>query len=360
MTLLLGCISGTSVDGLDIALLDLTTTPPKIADATTVPLAAELRDQLLELGQSEDVNIDALGQVDAALGEFIGTSIASFLADRNIATDSIQAIGSHGQTIRHRPPGQVPQPFTMQIGDASRIAEITHITTVADFRRRDVAAGGHGAPLVPPFHRVLFDIDTPTIVVNIGGISNITILDASTSGFDTGPGNCLMDSFCRQHTGDAYDKDGAWGAAGAVDESLLEQMLSDPYFSAPAPKSTGREYFNLAWLKQFDVDSLPPQDVQATLRELTARCICDASNAYAAEQVIVCGGGRLNQALMASLATQSNVQVFTSEEKGVDGDAIEAAAFAWLAGQAIDRQPGNEPAVTGADGYRMLGAIYPA
>ncbi len=299
------------------------------------------------------------------LGIFTGQAMLSFLATHELATDQIIAIGSHGQTVRHRPPGDTRRHgFTTQIGDPNQIAEITGIQTVADFRRRDMAAGGHGAPLVPPFHQALFQPSADnTVVLNIGGISNISVLGDNLLGFDTGPGNALMDSWCEQHQGRRFDANGDWGATGKVDEKLLMDCLSDPYFALPPPKSSGREYFNLAWLAQhLTTTNITAADVQATLCELTARCTTHALQQWApnTEALIVCGGGRLNTALMQRLQNNTAARVTNSEHWQIDGDSLEAALFAWLARRTLTGQPGNEPAVTGASGYRVLGAIYPA
>jgi anhydro-N-acetylmuramic acid kinase len=267
-------------------------------------------------------------------------------------------------------------PFTLQIGDPNSIAEITGITTIADFRRRDVAAGGHGAPLTPAFHEILFGkLDANVAVLNIGGISNLTLLGGQTLiGFDTGPGNGLIDQWCKIHKDMPFDKGGAWASSGKICENLLQSFLQDPYFALSAPKSTGREYFNLPWLErhleiigQSTPATLAIEDVQATLAELTAQSITDClhkeSNEIAA--VAVCGGGRLNEYLMQRLAINcklgdtSNINVQPTEFWGVDGDSLEAAAFAWLAYQRMNNLPGNMPTVTGAKAKRILGAVFP-
>ena len=361
----LGCISGTSVDGLDIAAAVFDDSGAEVIAATTTPLPDALRSALLALGQPANDDLDLFGHTDAALGDFIGQALVSFLENAGIDRKDIKAIGSHGQTVRHRPDSTALGPaFTLQIGDANRIAEISNITTVADFRRRDMAAGGQGAPLVPPFHQFLFgNISARPVAVNIGGISNVTVLGETLTGFDTGPGNALLDDWCERHLGTTYDKDGAWGQTGSIDIELLDAMLAAPYFAAAPPKSTGREYFNRAWLQQFDrVHALPPVDVQATLAELTARCIVDAANRWATDysDLVICGGGRLNGHLMSRLASLSQAPVHPSERFGVDGDSIEAAAFAWLAYRHLTGQAGNAPGVTGAQGARILGCIYPA
>lgn len=360
--LFIGTISGTSVDGLDIALIDLSDAV-RLAASTTMPFPDALRSDLLATGQPGNDDLDHIGALDAALGRFIGEAIGDFLRSQGLASEEIVAIGSHGQTIRHRPDG--PNAFTWQIGDPNRIAELTGITTVADFRRRDMAAGGQGAPLVPAFHQALFsDASEPRVVANIGGIGNITHLPGDGSpltGFDTGPGNALLDAWCERHTGSAFDRDGAWGRSGTLDDSLLEAMLAEPYLARRPPKSTGREVFNLPWLERFSPAGRAPVDVQRTLVEYTARTLLDAIARWAipARRLIVCGGGRLNGFLLERLATLADMPVVPSEALGFDGDAMEAAAFAWLAAQRLDGSLGNAPGVTGASGARVLGAVYP-
>ncbi len=359
----LGSITGTSVDGLDIALIEVSAESIHIAHAETAALPDKLADSLRALASPGPDELDRLGYADASLGEFIGNAVNAFIDTHKINKSAIRAIGSHGQTVRHRPdakPGHAP--FTLQIGDPNRIAEITGITTVADIRRRDMAAGGQGAPLVPPFHKVLFNTTDSTVVLNVGGISNVSILTAVPSGFDTGPGNCLMDEWVAKHQDKAFDAEGVWAKSGRVNDELLNRMLKDPYFHRPAPKSTGREYFHLDWLHQHHIGALAPEDVQATLCELTARCVADAlkDTGHEITQLIICGGGRLNLALLKRLDAITPYRIVPCEALGVDGDAIEAAAFGWFAYRALAGQPGNEPAVTGASGYRTLGGIYPA
>ena len=380
-SLYVGAMSGTSVDGLDLALVDIRrlkgTLQIKVIDAKTVAIPSTLREDLLKLGQPTDDNFDQLGACDNLLGLFIGESISFYLATLGVHAQDVAAIGRHGQTVRHRPPGTQATPFTLQIGDPNNIAEVTGITTVADFRRRDVAAGGHGAPLTPAFHKILFgNLNANIAVLNIGGISNITLLGTERLvGFDTGPGNGLMDQWCNIHQGAPYDNEGAWAASGQVSDSLLESFLSDPYFALTAPKSTGREYFNLIWLERQlglfgQVASEPPhvKDVQATLAELTVQSIADCieQNSNDISALAVCGGGRLNNYLMQRLAVRCGfdetrkINVQPTEYWGVDGDSLEAAAFAWLAYQRVSNLPGNIPSVTGAKGERILGAVYPS
>jgi anhydro-N-acetylmuramic acid kinase len=370
--LYVGLMSGTSLDGIDAVLIDLGSEQgqqPRLLAAQTLPLDPILREQLQALCSSGNAEIERMGQADRQLGLAFGTAVNTLLQTAGVAPTAVRAIGSHGQTIRHRPPGpHQPFPFTLQIGDPSSIAQTTGIITVADFRRRDLAAGGQGAPLVPPFHRAIFKGTRARAIVNIGGIANVTLLpvDGSVTGFDTGPGNTLLDNWIFHHRGDTYDRDGAWAASGNVVPELLRHMLDDPYFSAAAPKSTGREYFNLAWLEQriahtgLEIDAA---DVQATLVELTAHTIAReiAALSPTPQEVFICGGGAYNTHLMLRLETLLHPrQLGSTAQLGVDPEWVEAAAFAWLAQQTLAGKPGNEPAVTGASAYCVLGAIYPA
>ncbi|MGD8484134.1 MAG: anhydro-N-acetylmuramic acid kinase, partial [Thioalkalispiraceae bacterium] len=300
-----------------------------------------------------------------ALGRLFAESVHQLLNQCRVPHSEITAIGSHGQTLRHYPHGQYPS--TLQIADANIIAEQTGITTVSDFRRRDMAAGGQGAPLVPAFHQVIFhDPTQDRVILNIGGIANITLLPANgvVSGFDTGPGNCLLDSWVQQHLSINYDRDGEWGASGHVHPGLLERMSNDAYFSLASPKSTGREYFNLSWLNDIlrSFPNLAAQDIQATLVELTARSISDAISETlpGCKQVMVCGGGIHNQHLMQRLDELLVEQrLLSTEQAGIAPDWVEAMAFAWLAKQTLENKPGNLPDVTGARKAVVLGAIYP-
>ena len=319
-----------------------------------------MRNELIRLARAGGGSLDRLGSADTALGRFIGESVTDFLGGLNLPEGEPQAIGSHGQTVRHRPGG--PSPFTMQIGDPSLIAEMTGLTTVADFRRRDMAAGGEAAPLVPPFHaKILASESERRAVLNIGGIGNVTALEP-LSGFDTGPGNALLDAWCATHTGCPYDAAGAWAAGGRVVPGLLNELLADPYLKRTPPKSTGKEHYNLDWLHSMLDPDLEPRDVQRTLVEFTARSIVDALNRWvpSVQRILVCGGGRLNDCLMQRLTALSGMAVQTTDRHGWNGDAIEAAAFAWMAHQRLIGKPGNAPAVTGARGPRILGAVYAA
>ncbi len=362
-TLFVGVISGTSVDGLDLAIVEITDTINILA-TITAPLPVELRSTLLALGQPGQRDIDDLGAADVALGTAVGHAVNALLEERDIENDQIAAIGCHGQTVRHRPEGDLP--FTLQIGDPNRIVEITGITTIADFRRRDMAAGGEAAPLVPPFHNALFRNSTETrAVLNIGGISNVTVLPhdpvENIRGFDTGPGSALLDAWVHKHKQIPFDALGAWAASGKVHRPLLNDLLRDPYLAKAPPKSTGREHYNLAWLAPcLQAHNPAPADTQATLVEFTGQTIADALKNWGpdCQRILVCGGGRRNTHLLARLRDLTTLVVETTDEHGVDGDGLEAAAFAWLAHQTLNGLPGNDPSVTGAQGFRVLGGIY--
>ena len=364
--LYIGLMSGTSIDSIDAALVDFDAQPPQLLATSSTSIPTGIQATIRRLGRNPSDNaIQLLGEVDQQLGHLFASAAARLLASANIDKSEIRAIGSHGQTILHRPSGD--HPFTLQVADPNRISQLTGITTVADFRRRDMAAGGQGAPLVPPFHSVMFRSgDENRVVVNIGGIANITLLPADDSlpvtGFDTGPGNTLMDAWIRDQQGEAFDADGAWASQGVVDEVLLQNLLDDPYFSHPAPKSTGPEYFNLDWLSDA-LNGQNPVDVQTTLCALTQVSIGNAISQLesAPQKILVCGGGANNTHLMASLtAALSPLPVEDTGQAGVPADSVEAMAFAWLAKQTIESLPGNLPSVTGADHPVILGGIYPA
>ena len=369
MALYIGLISGTSADGIDAALVDLADTPRLLAHHS-LPFETDLRHRIHALCASGADEIERAGAMDCELGELFARAALALLEQAGVNASAITAIGSHGQTIRHRPPGTVPQPFTLQIADPNIIAARTGITTVADFRRRDLALGGQGAPLVPAFHRAVFShAHTPRAIVNIGGIANITWLAAGQPllGFDTGPGNGLMDAWIGRHRRLGYDARGDWARTGRVDEMLLQTLLRHPYLALPVPKSTGREDFHLEWLDSqlTDFTRLPPEDVQATLMALTvetiARDIERQSNGQKSCEVYICGGGALNDYLMESLAARlAPHPVASTTQLGIDPEWVEAATFAWLAQQTLAGLPGNVPSVTGARDSVVLGGIYPA
>ncbi|WP_372183769.1 anhydro-N-acetylmuramic acid kinase [Xanthomonas axonopodis] len=367
--LYLGLMSGTSADGIDAALVrfaDATHRRCELVAGTTVAWEPQLRETLVALGQgAETVAIDALGQLDAQVGLAFAAAANRLIGDSGVERRQIRAIGSHGQTIRHRP--NANPAFTWQIGDASRIAEHTGITTVADFRRRDVAAGGQGAPLMPAFHLAMLGAgDEDRAVLNLGGIGNLTLIprDGAVLGFDTGPANALLDSWCQRHHGTPFDAEGAFAASGRVDAVLLQALLADPWFALPPPKSTGREQFHLDWAVQaMGSARLDAADVQATLLELTAASVADALLRLqpTTRRVLVCGGGVRNPVLLARLAARlPGMVVESSARYGLDPDYLEAMGFAWLAAELLAGRAANLPAVTGAAGPRLLGAIYPA
>jgi anhydro-N-acetylmuramic acid kinase len=363
--LFLGLISGTSVDGIDAALVAFDPAP-RLLFGRTYPLPDALAADVLRLSQADAlVSLDEVGRLDTRLGQAFAATAVRALADAGIDASQVRAIGSHGQTLRHDPRGDAP--FTQQLGDASLIAEATGLTTVADFRRRDVAAGGQGAPLMPAFHAAMLGAaDEDRAVLNLGGIANLTLLPRAgvVRGFDTGPANGLMDAWCQLHRGEAFDRDGAFAAAGRVDEPLLARLRADPWFALPPPKSTGRDHFQLDWLRACLADeAATAADVQATLCELTAATVADALLATQPEtrRVLVCGGGVHNAQLMRRLAARlPAMAVASSADAGFEPDFIEAAGFAWLARETLAGRPGNLPSVTGARGPRILGAIHPA
>ncbi|KRG82348.1 MULTISPECIES: anhydro-N-acetylmuramic acid kinase [Stenotrophomonas] len=367
LPLFLGLMSGTSADGIDAALVQFPVEGGcRFVHGHTFDWQVRTRDALVALGQgAEPASLDALGQLDAEVGIAFAAAANGLLERAGIAHAQVRAIGSHGQTIRHRPTASPA--FTWQIGDANRIAELTGITTVADFRRRDVAAGGHGAPLMPAFHlAMLGSSGEDRAVLNLGGIANLSLLarDGSLRGFDTGPANALLDGWCQRHLGTAFDADGAFAASGRVDEALLARLLDDAWFALPPPKSTGREQFHLDWVDARIGDApLAPADVQATLAELTAATVTDALRAHlpGARRLLVCGGGVRNSHLLRRIAARlPGVEVVSSAAHGLDPDYMEAMGFAWLAREALAGRPGNLPSVSGARGPRILGAIHPA
>jgi anhydro-N-acetylmuramic acid kinase len=334
--------------------------PLRVVAARTFPFPEACRALCLALGQGQSaVELDALGQLDIALGAAFADAANQLIGQIGLARNQIRAIGSHGQTVRHRP--QLPHPFTLQLGCPHVIAERTGICTVADFRRRDVAAGGQGAPLVPAFHAAVFG-QTGACVLNLGGIANISVLQGKVLGFDTGPANALLDAYAQRHFGVSHDLGGAIAATGTVVRVLLSRLLADPYFAADPPKSTGREYFNLAWLAQQAGDligTLAPADVLATLAQLTAHSVADETRNYQPTELWVCGGGVHNADLMHRVQQLHSCPVRSTAAFGLDPDFVEAACFAWLARESLAARPGNLAAVTGARGARILGAVVP-
>lgn len=359
----IGLMSGTSLDGVDAVLA--TFDEGGRCNVTVdffVPYPTVVRDAVLALQPADGNELDRAARLGNTLTGLYAEAVRGVLDAAGLSAADIAAIGCHGQTIRHAPHAG----YSLQIGNLAGLAEATGIDVCGDFRSRDVAAGGHGAPLVPAFHEALFaHPEQAHAIVNIGGISNLTRLDPEQPviGFDCGPGNMLMDAWCQRHTGARFDQSGGWAASGTVDAALLESLLAEPFFAAEPPKSTGRDLFDLAWLEaRLASFTLSPADVQATLLELTAASIADAITRWAASarSVYVCGGGAMNDRLMARLAEAlPDRQLSTTDVLGLPVHQVEAAAFAWLARQLIHREPGNLPAVTGANGPRVLGAIYP-
>ena len=362
----LGLMSGTSLDGIDAVIVDLSTPVPNVIAAHTQPFDPALRQALSDLAQGRaEHEIERLGTLDSRLGEQFAQATLNLLERSSLPATAIRAIGSHGQTVRHRP--DAPEPFTLQIGDPNLIAERTGITTVADFRRRDIAAGGQGAPLVPAFHARCFrSTDEERTVLNIGGMANLTILPtdphARVTGFDTGPGNVLLDAWINKHHGETYDKEGTWAARGTVVPTLLDTLLNEEFFGQSPPKSTGRELFHLEWLEHhLRGITVTPIDVQATLCAFTARSIADALTAWAGEtqRLLVCGGGAHNTRLLDLLRTYlPNMTIESTAAHGLDPDWVEAAAFAWMARETLAGRATNLPSVTGARHPVILGGIY--
>jgi anhydro-N-acetylmuramic acid kinase len=363
MALYLGLISGTSMDAIDAALVDFGVKPLRVVATSATPFEPQLKARVAAaIDRAESVALDEIGALDVEIGRAFARAALSLLAREGLGTAHVAAIGSHGQTLRHRP--DVSAPFTWQIGDPNVLAEMTGIDVVADFRRRDVAAGGQGAPLLPVFHDHVFRSDAEDrVIANLGGIANITLLrrGATVTGFDTGPANRLLDAWIAAHQGLDFDSNGRWAATGTVDEILLAQLLDEPYLRQPPPKSTGRELFNMNWL-QAKLGSFErrPQDVQATLLEYTAVSIADAVRRHApGASVYACGGGAHNAGLLASLAALlAPDRVTVTSELGLDPDYVEAIAFAWFAKRTLGGLPSSAASVTGARGARILGGVY--
>ena len=386
-SLYLGLISGTSADAVDAALVDFAGTGKRVIAARAFPFPGELRARVLAVSQQQEaLSLRAVGQLDTALGRLFAHAANELLRVYDVDRRSVRAIGSHGQTILHAP--NISEGFTMQLADPNIIAERTGIDVVADFRRRDVAAGGQGAPLVPGFHAAMLNQQRQRpshatgnqepgnqavpnqavpnqVVVNLGGIANITILRAKypITGFDTGPANALLDAWCQRHTGQPMDRDAAFARSGVLDRTLLARMLDTDYLRMPPPKSTGRDHFHLGWLEQHLVGNEDPADVQRTLCEFTVATVAQAIYRYAPDAVTVwlCGGGVHNPLLKTLLQEQLAPRaVYSTAFAGFDPDFVEAAAFAWLAQCFITGSPGNCPAVTGARSARRLGALFPS
>ena len=363
MGIYLGLISGTSMDAIDAALVDFDAAPLRIIATSATAFAPDLKRRISALIDHADrVALDEVGQIDTELGRAFAQAALALMQSAGIDSRRVTAIGSHGQTLRHRP--DLAAPFTWQIGDPNTLAERTGISVVADFRRRDVAAGGQGAPLLPVFHDLVFRADgEDRVIANLGGIANITILkrDSSVTGFDTGPANRLLDAWIAQHQGKEFDAKGAWAASGQVDETLLRELLDEPYLRLAPPKSTGRELFNLPWLQnKLGLFSRRPQDVQATLQQFTAATLAAAVRQYAPGAALyVCGGGAHNPALLNAIAALiAPNRVATTAALGLDPDFVEAVAFAWFAKRTLEGLTSSAGGVTGAKGARILGGVY--
>ncbi|WP_127956773.1 anhydro-N-acetylmuramic acid kinase [Serratia microhaemolytica] len=360
----IGVMSGTSLDAVDVVLAAIDEGSVVQQARYSHPMPIELKSAILAVCQGQQTTLSALGKLDAQLGELFAEAVLALLKQSAVSAQEITAIGCHGQTVWHQPEGELR--FSLQLGDNNRVVARTNITTVGDFRRRDMAYGGQGAPLVPAFHHALLAHPTERrMILNIGGIANLSLLlpNVAVGGFDTGPGNMLLDAWIAQHHDKPYDKDGHWAKQGTVCQPLLEQMLADPYFALAAPKSTGREYFNIVWLETQlrNFSSVAAVDVMATLLELTATTICQQVQlAGGCQRLLVCGGGARNPALMTRIsALLPDIEVASTDHFGVSGDDMEALAFAWLAFRTLSGQSGNLPSVTGASCETVLGAIYP-
>jgi anhydro-N-acetylmuramic acid kinase len=364
--LYLGLISGTSADGIDVALTSFDPSP-RMHAAKTFAYPESLRRRILDLAQGDGrIALDEFASLDIEIARCFADAALALLKEHGVDSKSVTALGSHGQTVRHRP--YHDPPYTMQLGDPNEIAERSGILTIADFRRRDMSAGGQGAPLAPAFHAAMLgQTGVPRVVLNLGGIANITVIagDGTTplSGFDTGTASCLLDAWAQENIGERYDANGAFAARGTIDKALLARLLDYPYFSKPPPKSTGREEFHPTWLKERLRDfKLAPEDVQATLLAFSARTIADAIRRFApaTHDVLVCGGGVYNPVLMNAIANELKpVSVRSIGDLGINPDFVEAMTFAWLAYERLaGRAAPNVYTVTGARGPRVLGGIY--
>ena len=365
--LYIGLMSGTSMDGVDGVVAHCSATHTRVMAHVHHPFPTALADELLALNRAGTDELHRAALAANTLVRIYAQVVHHLLRQGGLTPQDITAIGAHGQTVRHRPGEFDATGYTLQLNNPALLAELTGIDVIADFRSRDVAAGGQGAPLVPAFHQAVFaQLGSTVAVLNIGGIANLSVLrDTQVLGFDCGPGNALMDAWCQQHTGQAFDAEGQWAASGQVQEVLLHMLRQAPYFAAPPPKSTGRDLFNPAWLQTqlAHAPTATPVDIQATLAELTA-CTCAADvlrHAADSTQLIVCGGGALNTHLMQRLQAHLPLQrVLSSLSLGLPPLQVEAAAFAWLARKTVQRETASLESVTGARGARVLGAIYPA
>jgi len=358
----LGAMSGTSLDGLDIVLCDFES-HQILKHSSFFPFPDSLKDALFSLCHCEQTSLNQLYTTEQTFSLFCSEAIKNFLHQHQIKADSVMAAGIHGQTIRHEP--NLPNPFTVQLGDWSRMAADTGLTIIGDFRRKDLALNGQGAPLVPPFHQAMFESNTPRVIANIGGISNISVLKSNepTLGYDTGPGNALLDFWFSKHHSTHYDHNGDWARSGKIDTNLLNQLRSEPYFLQAFPKSTGRELFNPEWLTPIltEHNTVPAQDIQATLTELTASTLADAVKLHLNKgELFICGGGWRNAFLVERIKELlgKDYSVESTEALGIHSDWIEACAFAWLASNTINKKDSGQASATGADRNAILGGIY--
>jgi anhydro-N-acetylmuramic acid kinase len=362
----IGLMSGTSLDGVDAALVEfIDNQQPIVLRTLFLPYSQEIRAQILALQHPTDNELETTAIMGNTLARLYADAVNQLIMSAKLPSNQITAIGCHGQTIRHRPDFKVGIGFTLQIGNAALLSELTNITVISDFRSRDIAAGGQGAPLVPAFHKALFTHQLLNrAIINIGGIANITYLanTGEVAGFDSGPGNMLLDAWAKEHLNLDFDANGAWASSGKLIEQLLTQMLADPYFALTPPKSTGRDLFNSAWLNTFLSDrQYLPQDVARTLVTLTAHSIYQALLDYCnnIDEVYLCGGGAHNTLLKNELQSLlGKIKVATTDNLGIGVDWLEAVAFAWLAKLCLNKETANLPEVTGAKGARILGAIY--
>lgn len=359
MALYIGIMSGTSLDAIDVVLVECDQNA-RLIHSYSHPIEQSLREQTQALNHTSESDLALSLSLDRLWGQVFAEAVLAFLTKYTIDKTIVRAIGSHGQTIRHNPFSNPA--YTLQVGDPNTIAELTGIDVVADFRRRDIAAGGQGAPLAPSFHQAVFTSQQENrAIINIGGMANITLLEHNkhTVGFDSGPGNVLLDAWVKKHKSLSYDHHGRWAKTGRVITNLLDKALSDDYFLLAPPKSTGREQFDFHWLEGLLTGGEQPADVQATLIEISARSICEALP-NSIDAIYLCGGGAYNSFLVERIAALSQKPVATTEVLGVDPNWLEAIAFAWLAEQTLERKTGNLPSVTGAKAARILGAIYQA
>ena len=358
--LFIGLMSGTSGDAIDAALVRFDTAGrPRLMTSHQVALPPSIQSRIFDLQSGLETHIERVCELDIDMADLYTKAVNELLTRSGTDKASIEAVGNHGQTLLHYP--NLARAFTLQVGDNHRLAERTGIAVVGDFRRRDVAAGGQGAPLVPAFHKTLVDSTESAVFLNIGGIANISVIAAAgVTGFDTGPGNTLIDAWIRRHKNKAFDQGGAWAAEGQVLEPLISEMLADPYFSQGAPKSTGQDYFNLTWLERFELKSYRAEDVQRSLLELTARSIAAEINTTGCRTVYLSGGGYHNSLLVQRLVDLiPQAHLHSTDKLGVDPDFMEAMAFAWLAKQCVDGKCSGVPEVTGAVSTRILGVVFP-